>query len=605
MRIHTLLLAGSLAVTTTIQAQNIAINSSGAAPVPSAMLDVSSTTSGMLIPRMNETQRLAIASPATGLLVFQTNATSPIPANQFWYYDGTAWRPLFTDRIGWSIWGNTGTNANNNFLGTTDNIAVRVRTNNTQRFEFTTGGELRSFSAGAANAPTYSWTTNAVSGIYQPANNTIGLSTNSTERFRIPNANQVHAMANGTAAAPFYSWNTNTNTGMFQQAATVIGFSTNGTERFRIPAANQVHAVSNGTAAAPFYSWSANTGTGMFQQTANVLGFSTNGTERFRIPNSYQVHALNNGTAAAPFYSWSTNTGTGMFQAGANLLAFSTASAERMRIAADGRVAIAAVPPTNRRLSVVGLTGDLSAIFATNSIYPGFAVWGTHGNNSGTGIAAMGQNVATGTTYLVNGSGGAFSGYDVGLYSHTDYFLDASGMIIQDVLTAQWNIGGWDLVNGYFKIMGPGIVSTVVKNEHDERVVLVCPEAPEALFQDQGSGQLVNGRASITLDPTLTMNLRVDEEHPLRVLIQPEGPCNGVYVTNKTATGFEVVEQLDGTSNIPFTWFISANRANETYTGPAGTREADYTGRFKPAPPIKERATVKEDGLTRVATRDQ
>lgn len=531
------------------QAQNIAINSSGASPDGSAMLDITSTTGGLLIPRMNAAQRAAIASPANGLLVYQTNASAPIPAGHFWYFDGTDWNPLFSDRIGWSIWGNTGTNANNNFLGTTDGQPLRIRTDNTNRFEFTTGGELQAYSKGTAGDPTYSWTTNKVSGIYQPVNNTIGLTTNSIERFRIPNADQVHAMANGTATAPFYSWASNTRTGMFQQSANVIGFTTNGTERFRIPNANQVHAMNNGTAAAPFYSWAANTGTGMFQQSANALGFST-------------------------------------------------ASAERMRIAADGRVAIAAVPPNNRRLTVLGLTGDLSAVYGQISTYPSFGLWGTHGHNRGTGIAGMGQNVAA-TTYLVDGSGGAFSGNDISLYAHTDAILNSTGLLIQDVISTQWNVGGWDLVNGYFKIMGPGIVSTVVKDEHDNRVVLVCPEAPEALFQDHGFGQLVNGRATITLDPTLALNIRVDEEHPLRVLIQPEGPCNGVYVTNKTATGFEVVEQMDGTSNIPFTWFISANRANETYTGPAGTREADYTGRFKPAPPIKEHAQLKGNGVGR------
>jgi hypothetical protein len=67
-------------------AQNVGINSTGAPPVPSAMLDVASTSSGLLIPSMTDVQRLAIAAPATGLLVFQTNALSG-----FWYYNGTQW----------------------------------------------------------------------------------------------------------------------------------------------------------------------------------------------------------------------------------------------------------------------------------------------------------------------------------------------------------------------------------------------------------------------------------------------------------------------------------------------------------------------------------
>jgi hypothetical protein len=53
------------------------------------MLDVSSVTSGMLAPRMTEAQRNAIASPATGLLIFQTDATPG-----FYYYTGTAWQAI-------------------------------------------------------------------------------------------------------------------------------------------------------------------------------------------------------------------------------------------------------------------------------------------------------------------------------------------------------------------------------------------------------------------------------------------------------------------------------------------------------------------------------
>lgn len=63
-----------------------AINTSGNPPDNTAMLDISSTTSGLLIPRMTDTQRGAIASPATGLLVFQTNGIIG-----FYFYNGSGW----------------------------------------------------------------------------------------------------------------------------------------------------------------------------------------------------------------------------------------------------------------------------------------------------------------------------------------------------------------------------------------------------------------------------------------------------------------------------------------------------------------------------------
>ena len=53
----------------------------------SAQLEVASTNKGFLAPRMTETQKNAITSPAAGLLVYQTDGTTG-----FYYYDGSAWK---------------------------------------------------------------------------------------------------------------------------------------------------------------------------------------------------------------------------------------------------------------------------------------------------------------------------------------------------------------------------------------------------------------------------------------------------------------------------------------------------------------------------------
>lgn len=92
---------------------------------------------------------------------------------------------------------------------------------------------------------------------------------------------------------------------------------------------------------------------------------------------------------------------------------------------------------------------------------------------------------------------------------------------------------------------------------------MVAPESPEALFQDYGIGSLTNGYAKIDIDPILTKNIRVDETHPMKVFIQLEGDCKGVYVFNKTATSFEVKELQNGNSNVSFSYQIVAFRADE------------------------------------------
>ena len=77
-------------------AQSVGINNDGSSPAGSAMLDVSSTNKGLLAPRMTAVQKAAIASPATGLLIYQTDGTagyyynSGTPASPFWTQVGTA-----------------------------------------------------------------------------------------------------------------------------------------------------------------------------------------------------------------------------------------------------------------------------------------------------------------------------------------------------------------------------------------------------------------------------------------------------------------------------------------------------------------------------------
>ncbi len=58
-------------------------------PNASAALDVTSTTKGLLTPRMTSVQRLAISNPADGLVVYQTDNTPGL----YCYVNG-AWNPV-------------------------------------------------------------------------------------------------------------------------------------------------------------------------------------------------------------------------------------------------------------------------------------------------------------------------------------------------------------------------------------------------------------------------------------------------------------------------------------------------------------------------------
>lgn len=79
----------------------VAVTTDGTDADASAMLDVKSTEKGMLIPRMTTAERDAIATPATGLLVYVSDA------NNFYFFDGLAWKQFSGGSDGdWIIDGN-------------------------------------------------------------------------------------------------------------------------------------------------------------------------------------------------------------------------------------------------------------------------------------------------------------------------------------------------------------------------------------------------------------------------------------------------------------------------------------------------------------------
>jgi hypothetical protein len=85
--------------------QNVSISDVPATPAPSSVLDVSSSSKGMLMPRMTTAQRNAIASPANGLLVFDTDVNCVM----FYSTGLAAWNSLCTNSTTATLIANTTT----------------------------------------------------------------------------------------------------------------------------------------------------------------------------------------------------------------------------------------------------------------------------------------------------------------------------------------------------------------------------------------------------------------------------------------------------------------------------------------------------------------
>jgi hypothetical protein len=87
-----------LSISVMAQTEGVSIKTTASAPDASAMLDVESTTKGLLIPRVALTGTLTSSSPisttpANGLLVFNTSSGTP-GGSGFYYWNNFTWNPL-------------------------------------------------------------------------------------------------------------------------------------------------------------------------------------------------------------------------------------------------------------------------------------------------------------------------------------------------------------------------------------------------------------------------------------------------------------------------------------------------------------------------------
>ncbi len=81
-------------------------------------------------------------------------------------------------------------------------------------------------------------------------------------------------------------------------------------------------------------------------------------------------------------------------------------------------------------------------------------------------------------------------------------------------------------------------------------------------IEDVGEGTLVNGRASVAIDPDLADS--IDMRRAYDVFLTPDGDCKGLYVAQRTPSGFVVRELQGGRSSLTFSYRLVAKPIDET-----------------------------------------
>lgn len=207
--------------------------------------------------------------------------------------------------------------------------------------------------AGTAAAPSYSFTGDPNTGVYNVSADVLGLATGGTLRLSMDSAGVYPATPilsafSGSVGSPNYAFNGDPDTGMYSGSLHNVQFATDGvlnvtlspTEAtFTTPIQNLL-----GSASAPAYSFASDTNTGIYSSGADTLNITTGGTSRVQITTQTVQSTLPvlgpSGGASTPTFAFTSSPSTGMYLSAADTLNFTTAGVSRIAISSTGRLGV-------------------------------------------------------------------------------------------------------------------------------------------------------------------------------------------------------------------------------------------------------------------------
>jgi hypothetical protein len=212
----------------------------------------------------------------------------------------------------------------------------------------------------------------------------------------------------------------------------------------------------------------------------------------------------------------------------------------------------------------IGVFGEYGSESVMGANYGEFSgVWGDSDSYGYEGVLGTTDNGNAGSFYNNSASFPTVAAFNQG--------TDGTGLVLE----ARGSAGTGCTIDVRGTLNCDGTVNAVVPTDGGARKVsLYAVQSPENWFEDFGSGSLSNGTATIALDPTFTQTVNTGAEY--HVFLTPNGDSKGLYVSQKTATSFEVREQGGGTSSIAFDYRIVAKRS-----GYENVRLADVTDQYK------------------------
>jgi len=582
-----LLIVLCLAIWIDVQAQ-VAINTDGSLPHSSSMLDVKSTSKGLLAPRMTLAQRSAIITPATGLTIFQTDG---IPG--LYYNSGTPGIPVWA-LVGSNAgqWLNNGTSIYYNLgkvgVGTSSPVANFHVAENSPGI------------TGAFGRPIYNWNSSTNVSIGDddgPAVMYIGQSESNSGllswQYNSTPANAYFNIATYAGSNPLVLQGDGASGGK-------VGIGTTSPSAL-LHVAN-ISSTNTGLFGTPISTYTAGTNVSIGDDVNNSLLYIGQSPENkgFLIWNQ-------NATPSDAYFSIGTYSGYNpliLQGAGGNVGIGTTTPASLLDIQYDENTSVylgqnsyynsyfyhneleangdgqTALYALRTRLSINNGTGY--GIYTSNTAIKGYAYWGdlysfgTAGFNYNDDVRSggiLGANQGAeywGSLGYKNSAGTGYGGY----FSSYTGGSGKSNQAETGIGIGAWgDLLGADIHGRVYGIYAEGENyamfqnGPVFKNNLDvhlqdngtgDNTVLYTHVSTDVTIQTSGYATLSSGKASIEFDPAFTAS--VSSEIPVVVTVTPTGNSNGVYLAAVSKSGFSVVENNNGKSNVTVSYIAIGKR---------------------------------------------
>jgi len=348
-----------------------------------------------------------------------------------------------------------------------------------------------------------------------------------------------------------------------------VSVSGGGTTNF-IPRWTSAHALGNSN---------------IFQSAAGNVGVGTTSpSAQFDVHGAFKIH----GTAFGIASNGQVNFVSGQTFPGAGTITAVNAQTGIIGGGTQGSVNIGLDTMfTDGRYAQLGISNN----FSPDQFF-GAGVYAQTLNSSGDVDLDGNLNAEIGTVYGQVGSFGFSTVPGQSLFSVTgsqtqalqvqSFFPPASDAFTEAQFDTNGNPTFW--TDSLGDTVARGSKSAAVPLKSGQMVKVFSMESPEVWFEDFGSGQLMGGITTVSLDRKFVQTVNLSMGY--HVFVTPKGDCKGLYIANETKDGFEVRELEGGQSSVAFDYRIVAHRKGyETMRLPAAkvpSAKIEHTPRRKP-----------------------